>query len=468
MGAILSTLRFGLRTFGLAPVNHAAAATATTSKPHQDHIKCQPTIAEQPPIVEQPTTTTTTSTVSTEHDDLKHAQTQPAQTKDTTYDENSHHNTHTNTPAQTTINDDSPTVASAGTQNGGDVVVVQKAPDAVQAPTVLSIPVGTSLDAPDVDVEPSTLSERNLEAELPSPQTQGQAPNKQQHVEEAVIKIQALVRGHLARKALKGSDGPPVSPTIFLANNSAQLAASSDYQEGCQLIDTSHPQQCERTASPLAQESPRAAAHASRSNSPALVSGENDEYDDDILNTESVLTTASPAKSPPRTDENLLDERLETDRSPERVETFPTPANAVDDVRVDVEEEKKIEADGESRLASPTQQPPSGNVDVTCPTTTSNAAAAAAAPEHTEVSALESTAELVSDPSPSPPKSRSSSPTGSSSSATPPPQQEGSAAGDVCAVSSTNEAGSNGVSKSGNTEHGGKKRNNRNKKRGKN
>lgn len=72
-----------------------------------------------------------------------------------------------------------------------------------------SIPVGQSIDS----VEYEAFKEKNdTKEELNSNEEDA---NNKQDVEEAVIKIQALIRGHLTRKALKDANQAANGPNAL-------------------------------------------------------------------------------------------------------------------------------------------------------------------------------------------------------------------------------------------------------------
>lgn len=78
-----------------------------------------------------------------------------------------------------------------------------------------SIPVGQSIDS----AEYAVFKDQNRQANDISAQNGLDSSNKKQDVEGAVIKIQALVRGHLTRKALKDAHQQSVPPLSALGQS---------------------------------------------------------------------------------------------------------------------------------------------------------------------------------------------------------------------------------------------------------
>lgn len=90
--------------------------------------------------------------------------------------------------------------------------------DQSNRPVAQTIPVGQSIDSAEYRALAPTSSSSNNNVDSSSSQSKtqeniGDDQAKQQDVEGAVIKIQALVRGHLTRKALKDAhqhSAPPL------------------------------------------------------------------------------------------------------------------------------------------------------------------------------------------------------------------------------------------------------------------
>lgn len=249
MGAVLSTLRFGLQLLGLLSGSVAAksACVATSrevsSEPSRNEADCRAEDRHnsQPDRQQQP-----------------HSRTQQASNESETQALKTQTETEVETKIEPKISPNKLTAQSPNHESNHEPIVESssaarvaqassdiKSEERVKPALMQSIPVGQSLDAPDTPDSttkaPKAEPEPELETELQEPELEpdleseheavpvvveppsslavnadnaGQQPQAQ-NVEEAVIKIQALVRGHLARKALKGADGLPLGQRQF-------------------------------------------------------------------------------------------------------------------------------------------------------------------------------------------------------------------------------------------------------------